>query len=205
MRGDKIEIEKSIVNGKLETKTWIIEPISNFVFNAVLIISFPFASGLFLFAQFKYDGNLFYATILLIITLLYSGLLLYSVLNYNKLRKIQGVLKEQNIEFTLEVGEQLGWKILTQDQQLIIARPSGRWFSSNRNREIVLLYDKQDVLINCTYYGLYDFKSPFHWFGNRNLERQLIEGFEQKIKQQTANISYPSSTAAVVSGGHLSC
>lgn len=182
MINDKIDIEKSKVKNRLVTKTWMIEQILNFIFYAVLIVSFPFSSGLFLFAQFKNGGNLFYVTILLIVTLLFSGLLLYSVLNLNKLRKIQGVSKEQNIEFTLEVVEQLGWKILTHDQQLIIANPSGRWFSSNCNRQIVLLYDNQDVLINITYYGLHDFKLPFHWFGNRNLERQLIEEFEQKIK-----------------------
>jgi hypothetical protein len=182
MINDKIDIDNSKVKNRLVTKTWLIEQILNFIFYAALIASFPFSSGLFLFAQFKNSGNLLYATILLIITVVFSGLLLYSVINVNRLRKIQGLSKEQNIEFTLEVVEQLGWKIITQGQQLIIASPSGRWFSSNWNRQIVLLFDKQDVMINCTYYGLHDFKSPFHWFGNRNLERQLIDGFEQKIK-----------------------
>lgn len=193
MINDKIDIDKSKVKNQLVTKMWLIEQISDFIFYATLIGSFPLSAGLFLLAQFKNGGNLFYATILFIITLVFSGLLLYSVLNHNKLRKIQGVSKEQNIKFTLEVGEQLGWKILTQDQQLIIASPSGSWFSSNWNRQIVLLYDKQDVLINCTYYGLHDFKSPFHWFGNRNLERQLIEGFEQKIKTTNRKHQLPGN------------
>lgn len=182
MKNDKIDIDNSKVKNRLVTKTWLVEQILNFIFYTALIASFPSFSGLFLFAQYKSGGNLFYVSLFLIMMLLFSGLMLYSVLNFNRLRKIQGVSQEQNIKFTLEVVEQLGWKVLTQDQQLIIARPSERWFSSDWNRQIVLLYEKQDVLINCTYYGLHDFKSPFHWFGNRNIERQLIEGFKQNIK-----------------------
>jgi hypothetical protein len=182
MKGDKIDIDKSILTGKLKSRTWLIEPVLDCIFYSALIFSFPLSSGLLLFAQINREGNLFYATILLIATIFLSGFLLYSVLNHNKLRRIQGISKEQNIEFTAELVRQLGWKITTHDQQILIANPTGRWFSSNWHRQVVIIYDKHDFWINCTYYGLHDFKSPFHWFGNRKLERQLIEGFEEKIK-----------------------
>jgi hypothetical protein len=181
MINDKIDIDNSKVKNRLVTKTWLIEQILNFIFYVALVTTFPFSSGLFLFAQFKSGDNLFFVTIVLFITLLFSIFLLYSILNLNKLRKIQGVSKEQNVEFTLEVVAQLGWKLLIHNQLLIIANPSGSWFSSNWYRQVVILYDKQDVLINITYYGLHDFKSPFHRFGNRKLEKQFIKEFEQKI------------------------
>jgi len=183
MQGDKIEIDKSILTGKLKSRTLLIEPVLNWINYSALIFSFPLSSALLLFAQINREGNLFYVTNLLIATILFCGFLLYSVLNLNKLRRVPGVSKELNIELTTEIAGKLGWKIITRDQQLLIANPSGRRFSSNWGRQVVIIYDKQDVLINSTYYGLHDFKSPFHWFGNRKLERQLIERFEENIKK----------------------
>ena len=110
------------------------------------------------------------------------GLLFFSFITVDRLKRIHGTLKEQNREFVKEVIDQLGWSIQHHNQQLTIASPPWSIFSANWGRQVVILYDRGDILINSTTYGLHDLKSPFHWFGNRKIERQLIDGFEQKIK-----------------------
>jgi len=177
MINDKIEFYKSILKGRLITKSWFIERILNGIFYFMLIVSFPLTSGLFLLAQYKNNGSLFYVTLLLLITLIYSVILLSSVLNVNKLKRIKGSSKDQNIEFTREIFEQLDLEILKKDDQLTLGR-----HKSNSLRQIVVLYDNQDILLNSTTYVLYDYKSPFHWFIDRKIENALIEKLEAKIK-----------------------
>jgi len=179
---DKIDTVKSKVKGRLVRKTWFIEPILDFFIYGVIIGFFPFFSGLYFIDCLKNRENFFFATILFLIALTLCGLLFYSVLTLDRLKRIQGTLKEQNRELIKEVIEQLGWTIQHHNQQLTIASPPWSIFSANWGRQVVILYDKSDILINSTTYGLHDLKSPFHWFGNKKLERQLIDGFEQKIK-----------------------
>lgn len=179
---DKIDTVKSKVKGRIVRKTWLIEPIFDFLIYGTLIGCYPVFSGFYFFDQLKSRENLSFATILFFLALILCGLLFYSVLSIDRLKRIQGTLKEQNRELIKEVIEQLGWTIQFHNQDFTIASPPWSLFSANWGRQVVILYDKGDILINSTTYGLHDLKSPFHWFGNRKLERQLIEGFEQKVK-----------------------
>jgi len=182
MRYDKIDIVKSKVKGRLVRKTLLIEPIFDFLFYGVTIGFFPFFSGLSYIDNIKDHENLLFATILFLATLALFGLLFYSVVNLDRLKRVQGTLKEQNREQIKALIEQLGWTIQNHNQQMTVASPPCSIFSANWGRQVVILYDRGDILVNSTTYGLYDLKSPFHWFGNRKLERQLIDGFEQKIE-----------------------
>ena len=181
MRFDKIDIVKSKVKGRLVRKTWLIEPIFDYLFYGLIIVPFPFFIGLSFIDNIKNQENLFFATILFLAMLTLFGFLFYSIVNLDRLKRVQGTLKEQNREQIKAVIEQLGWTIQHHNQQMTVASPPWSIFSANWGRQVVILYDRGDILINSTTYGLHDLKSPFHWFGNRKLERQLIDGFEQKI------------------------
>lgn len=187
MRFDKIDIVKSKKKGRLIRKIWIIESVFDFIQYGVIIGILPFSSGLLFIGHLKSHKNLFIVTILFLVALAICGLLFYSVITLDRLKKIHGTLKEQNREFVKEVIGELGWSIQLHNKQLTIASPPWSIFSANWGQQVVIIYDSGDILVNSTTYGKYDLKSPLHWFGNRKLERQIIEGFEKKIKQQNAN------------------
>lgn len=179
---DKIDIVKSKMKGRLVRKTWFIESILDFIFYGVIIGFFPFFSGLSFLNNVKNQENLFFPIILSLATLTLGGLLFYSIVNLDRLKRVQGTLKEQNRDKIKAVIEQLGWTIQHHNQQMTVASPPWSIFSANWGRQVVIIYDRGDILVNSSTYGLHDLKSPFHWFGNRKLERQLLEGFEQKNK-----------------------
>ncbi len=187
MRYDNIEIGKSKSKGRLIRKTWIIEPLFDCLIYLALICFMPLSSGFYWMGQFKNNESLFLVTILFLMSLIISGFLFYAIITINRLTRVNGLVKDQNRDLVKEVIEKLGWSIQYHNQQLTIASPKWSIFSANWGRQVVILYDKQDLLINCTTYGLHDIKSPFHWFGSRKNEQIFIEQFEQKIKQQTAN------------------
>lgn len=62
------------------------------------------------------------------------------------------------------------------------------WTSTNWGQEIVILYDKKDILINAVSYGKGEMKSPFHWFANRKIERNIQKKFEEnrRLKQDNS-------------------
>lgn len=185
MRHDKIDIPKSKREGRVVRKTWLIEPIVDFLTYVVLVGAYPFLSGFFFFDQLEKGDYLVGASILFGLSLILGGLLLYSIINLDRLKRISGTLKERNREAIKDLTEKLGWNLQIHNQQVSVLSPPWSWFSTNWGRQIVVIYDRQDILINSTSYGLHDLKSPFHWFGNRKLERIVKDNFEKEIKNDT--------------------
>jgi hypothetical protein len=185
LRYDKIDILKSKQKERVIRKTWLIEPILDFLTYVVLVGAYPFISGLFFFDQLEKGDYLVGASILFALSLILGGLLLYSIINLDRLKRISGTLKERDRETIKDLTEKLGWNLQIHNQQLSILSPPWSWLSTNWGRQIVVIYDRQDILINSTSYGLHDLKSPFHWFGNRKLERIVRDNFEKGIKNDT--------------------
>jgi len=185
LRHDKIDIPKSKQKGRIIRKTWLIEPIFDFLTYVVLVGAYPLLSGLFFFDQLKKGDYIIGASVLFGLALILGGLLLYSIINLDRLKRISGTLKDRNREAIKNLTEKLGWNLKIHNQQVSVLSPPWSWFSTNWGRQIVVIYDRQDILINSTSYGLHDLKSPFHWFGNRKLEKIIKDNFEEEIKKTT--------------------
>ncbi len=181
MRHDKIDISKSKQKGRVIRKYWLIEPILDFLIYTVLVGAYPILSGLYFFDQLKNGDYLFRALILFSLSQILGGLLFYSINSLDKLKRISGTLKERNRQAIKDLTEKLGWTLQIHNQQVSVLSPPWSWFSTNWGRQIVVIYDRQDILVNATSYGLH-VKSPFHWFGNRKLERILKDNFEKEIQ-----------------------
>jgi len=182
MRYDKIDITKSKEKERVIRKTGFLEWVSDLIVYTMIVGFFPIYSGMFLYFEWERNKYLNLAILLFVISLAIGGLLLYSVLNLDRLKRIKGILKDQNREAIKELAKNLGWTILQHNQRFIVISLPWSWFSTNWGQQVVVFYDRKDILFNCTTYGLHDLKSPFHWFGNRKLERTIIQEFEKRIK-----------------------
>ena len=187
LRHDKIDIPKSIQKGRVIRKTWLIEPILDFLYYVVLVGACPLFSGFFFLIQLEKGDYLVSASVLFGLSLILGGLLIYSIVNLDKLKRINGSMKERNQQIIKKLVEQFGWTLKIHSQQLSILSLPWSWLSTYWGRQIIVIYDLQDILINSTTYGLHDIKSPFHWFGNRKLERIVKNNFENEIKTTSQN------------------
>jgi len=178
----EIDIVTSIDKNQLVRNTWFINSIFDFFINGVLILLFPLLSGSYFMYNLTTQRGIFIPSILLLPAIIICGLLFYSILTINNLKRIQGTSKEQNREAIKELIKQLCWTIDLDSPELTIANLPWGLFSLNSGRQVVILYDRTDILINCTTYGRGDLKSPFGLFTNRKVERQIIEKFERQIK-----------------------
>jgi hypothetical protein len=185
LRHNKIDIPKSKQKGRVVRKTWLIEPIVDFLTYVVLVGAYPFLSGFFFFDQLEKKEHLVGASVLFGLALILGGLLLYSIINLDRLKRISGTLKDRNRQAIKDLTEKLGWTLQIHNQQVSVISPPWSWLSTNWGRQVVVIYDRQDILINSTSYGLHDTKSPFHWFGNRKLEQIVKDNFEEEIKNDT--------------------
>ena len=100
-----------------------------------------------------------------------SGLLLYAILNIDNFKRIKGSSKEENRKYVELLCENFNWKLQRHSKERSIISFSADLFSWSR--EIVFIYDKSEILVNVTSFGLFKTKSPFHWFADRKTEKKI--------------------------------
>ena len=89
-------------------------------------------------------------------------------------------------------SEKNEWKIEANNQQMTIISFSWQETGTDWGKQMTILYDKKDILVNCTSYGLFSTPSPFHWFANRKKVNKLKSEFNKRIKNETnVNIHDP--------------
>ena len=179
MRGDAIDIIKSKKTGRLIKKTWLIEPIYDFLFYTLIVGIFPFVTGLYLLEEIKSKSNLTEPLILFTLSIILAIYLFRTILGLDKLTKINGEQKDLNRDAVKLTAESLNWTVAQHNQQFSILIPPWKLTSTNWGREIVVIYDRQDILINCLTFGLHDLKSPFHRGSNMRMLKQLTEKFKE--------------------------
>jgi hypothetical protein len=187
LRHDTIDLKKSKQNDRIIRRTWWIERIVDFLTDSVLVLPFPLISGIVFFDQVEGGDHVVGASIFFGISLILGGLLLYSLIKGDNLKRIEGALKNHNRQIIKELSEKHGWNLQVHSQQLSVLSPSWSLGLMYWGRQLVVIYDRQDILINVTSYGIHDMKSPFHWFGNRKIERTVKDLFENEIKNDTSS------------------
>jgi len=119
----------------------------------------------------------------LILSLTFSFLLIYSILNLNKLNRIIGLSRGQNTTLIKKIAEKNNWNIYSSNQQMTILNLT--WKESGGfdwGKQLTIIYDGTDILVNCISFGLHSSPSPFHWFVNKRKIKELKTEFENEIK-----------------------
>jgi len=187
LKFDKIDITKSKKENRLIRKTWFIELLLDYTLYLIFIGVLPFLSGTYFFERIETGEKMFIPSLLFGVTLLISGFLIFTIVNLDKLNRINGILKEENRQIIKLLAHKFNWTIQINNDRIIVLTIPWNWLSSDWGRKITMIYDKRDILINITSYGMNNLKSPFHWFANRKLEKKFIENFEAEIKKRHAN------------------
>ncbi len=130
-----------------------------------------FCSGIAFLEELNIGENYLKALIIIFLALTSSGLLLYAILNIDNFKRIKGSSKEENRKYVELLCENFNWKLQRHSKERSIISFSADLFSWSR--EIVFIYDKTEILVNVTSFGLFKTKSPFHWFADRKTENKI--------------------------------
>tara|TARA_R110002073_G_scaffold302252_1_gene469864 strand:- start:754 stop:1323 length:570 start_codon:yes stop_codon:yes gene_type:complete len=177
-----IDITKSKKAEKLVFKKWFLTKLFDRIFELPYILFFPFLSGMYLFSKIDNQEPYGMAIFYFIIAITVCGMLFYSVYNLNSLTRINGITRGQNSQLIKDIAEKNKWKIELNNQQMTIISFSWQETGTDWGKQMTILYDKKDILVNCTSYGLFSTPSPFHWFANRKKVNKLKLEFNNSIK-----------------------
>ena len=177
-----IDIIKSKKAEKLVFKKWFLTKLFDRIFELPYILFFPFLSGMYLFSKIDNKESYGIAIIYFGIAITLCGMLFYSVYHLNSLTRISGISHRQNSQMIKDIAENNNWKIESNNQQMTIISFSWQETGTDWGKQMTIIYDRNDILVNCTSYGLFSTPSPFHWFANRKKINKLKTEFNKLIK-----------------------
>jgi uncharacterized membrane protein len=178
-----VDIQKSKQAEKLIYKRWILDQIADYFIYAITLVIFP----LIWISEFNSDLTknqpIAMSFTLLILSLTFSFLLLYSILSLNTLKRIKGLSIEQNTKLIKKIAKQNNWNIYSSSQQMTTLNFTWKTsFGLDWGKQLTIIYDETDILINCLSLGRHKTPSPFHWFANKRKINKLKTEFENGLK-----------------------
>lgn len=177
-----IDISKSKKAGKLITKQWFLEKLFEYILPLMLIGMFPFIAIMKFNSNLNKNEPIGFSLSFLIFTLTIGGLMIYSLFNMYKLKRINGISRGKNSNLIKKIAEKNKWNISVNNQQISIIDFSWQDSGTDWGKQMTIIYDNKDILVNCISFGLYSSTSPFHWFANKRKVNKLTTEFENEIK-----------------------
>lgn len=185
-----IDIPKSIQTKKLIIRESLFEKSIEYSFFFILVMMFPFISIMQLNSDIDKNESIGFSILLLIVSLTVSSLMIYSFFDMNSLKRISGLSRGKNSILIKKIAKDNKWVISSMNQQIIIINFSWKdsGIGTDWGKQITILFDGNDILVNCISFGTHSNPSPFHWFANKRKVNTLISEFENKIKISNNNL-----------------
>ena len=183
MREDRIDIQKSVALGRVIRNSPWFAILKMHVTNVILVCTGLLLAAFYFYFQFREGNKLFTPSIILVLALVVAALLVYAIINIDRLQKIKGRSKQKNHHIILKIAKKLGWNMQYQGEAWSILYPPVKWYSPNR--QVVVICEDEYIWLNAISFGVHDYKSPVFWFENRKLERMLIEQFKMEVEEET--------------------
>jgi hypothetical protein len=177
-----IDVLKSKETGRLVIKVWLFEKITQYFVYSVFVIVFPVIAFLEFYFDLDKNESIVLSLLLLTLSLTISALLIYSIVKVNSLKRINGLSRGKNSILIKKIAESNNWNISSSNQQITIIDFSWQDVGTDWGKQMTILYDENDILVNCISFGLNSIPSPFHWFANKRKVNKLKVEFENRIQ-----------------------
>jgi hypothetical protein len=177
-----INIPKSKQVEKLILGKGVFERILDIFFYMIFVFPFPFASGLEFYSDLTKKKPTELSLTFFILSLCFASLMIYSIINLYSLKRINGISRGKNSSLIKQIAEKYNWNIESNNQQITIIDFSWQDSGTDWGKQMTILFDKNDILVNCISFGLHSNPSPFHWFANKRKVNKLKTEFENGIK-----------------------
>lgn len=169
----KINPRLSATKGRVIRKISPFQRMLNGIFIGGYIVFFPAIGIIALGKDIQNDAVTTEVIIWALFGVITGVLMFYSVLKINRLRRINGFPANESMDLVKTAAENLGWQKIYHNREF-----SGftlhDWFAWDWGKELTVIYNDDEVLVNVVALGRGAPYSPFHWIATINAENKFI-------------------------------
>lgn len=117
----------------------------------------------------------FYISLLLIIVAV-TIFIFFSLAKRDKLKRIRGVSKTENLVLTRNIAHDNNWQF-EELKDIIKIHINERKHLSGYGKRIIILLDKNDMLLNCISFDMFGNYNPLMYFSNKRMQQEFENTF----------------------------
>jgi len=173
-----IDISKSKKKNKLIFHRTGFNRISEILIEIITLSAILLMAFFFFLDAYENNQSLILPITILIITLTVVSGIIYSIINTNKLKVIKGISKAKNKIYVEKVSELKNWKIIDKGADYKTLEVDDKWNGFHWGKYLTVIFSESDILLNCYSTDFITSKSPYHWYGNRKVEKEFLGQIE---------------------------
>ena len=180
MRIHPIDINKSKqVDRLIYSNKW--DKFFDYMLPIIFTVAILFVGGINFFFNLKNNNSVLTSLFFLICCITIACLLMYWTIKNHSLIRIQGTSRGKNSKIIKDIAKENDWNIRYSNQEITVITFPYKLSSTDWGKEMTILYDKNDILVNCISYGLHSSPSPFHWAANTKKVNKLKSEFKKWV------------------------
>jgi len=182
---DNIDIKQTMKYKKIIARTNWFNLITDNLINFTLFLAYPMSVIVYIYVE-NQNGKAVSVLVLinLVFSILFAYSLFYALHNTTRFKIIEALEITKNRELIDKLIVQNKWIQRRKTKTLLVASPKWDFFSFNWGRQFSFLFEKNNIYINVVSFGRFDMVSPFHWFADRQKERQIKKAIIQLINEE---------------------
>ncbi|MBX2828525.1 MAG: hypothetical protein KTR22_10185 [Flavobacteriaceae bacterium] len=172
----EIDLATSIKAEKLIYVKWFSERLSR-SHDWVIILLIPFFGIAVLWSYIKEGTPLLLPIFLFLLAIIPSVLLVYSMIYGRNLKRISGKSPKENLKIVREIAQKNNWIFHKVNNQLVFVGMPLVGMAWDWGKEMVVILDGNDLLVNVISLDAFGTSSPIHWFANK----KKLDAFQEEF------------------------
>ena len=173
-----IDILKSKKRKKLVFHKTGFDRVSEYFTEFITLFALILMSVSTILNEFKNHQRIVLPIIILIITLIIISGIIYSIFNTSNLKVLTGISKAKNKSDVGKISELKNWKIIDEGKDHKTILITDKWGGFHWGKYLTIIFQKNELLLNSYSTDVFGAISPYHWFGNRKVEKEFISQIE---------------------------
>lgn len=182
MNISKIDILESIKLEKIFLRENFFIKLTNYILPLSHVFFFLYITGYNFYSDLIKNEPIGLSVSLLLLVSIIGIATVFALTKINTLTCVKGISEYENSQIVKEIALKNDWKIHSSNPQMMVIKFSSLDSGTDWGKQMTILYDGNDILVNCISFALGSTPSPFHLFANRKKISKLNAEFELKIK-----------------------
>ena len=172
-----IDVQESINKNKLVFHKNLFDKIIS-IFGKVFIVLCILFTSFFIFLGEIKNNNLLIASIILFFGITLIIVFLFILKSNKDLKLIKGKSKHNNIYRIKNFIKKKNYSVLRKEQNYIKIEIHNMFSGFHWGRNMYIVFNDDNILINASTIDPFGFIIPFHFFGNRKIENKFLKEFK---------------------------
>tara|TARA_R110002051_G_scaffold91370_2_gene160709 strand:- start:28520 stop:29071 length:552 start_codon:yes stop_codon:yes gene_type:complete len=169
-----IDIPKSKKLSKLVFHKNGFDKVCEYLTEFITLFALMLLSASIILNEYENHKSIILPFIILIVALIIISGIIYSISNTSKLKVLKGKSKSKNKSDVAQISELKKWKVIDEGIDYKTLLVADKWSGFHSGKYLTIIFQNNELFLNCYCTDIFGAISPYHWFGNRIVEMEFI-------------------------------